>query len=68
MQEANIGVLLSFVPTEALHCDLLFKVHRLLLLAKIKGIKVYFGKLVTFLGEGGQFTPYLPPRPPRRCL
>ena len=27
--------------------------HRLLLLAKIKGNKVYFGKLVTFLGERG---------------
>ena len=27
--------------------------HRLLLLAKIKESKVYFGKLVTFLWEGG---------------
>ena len=32
----------------------LFKVHRLLLLAKIKGNKVFFGKLITFLG--GQLT------------
>ena len=32
--------------------------YRLLLLAKIKENKVYFGKLVTFLGEGGGlFTP-----------
>ena len=32
----------------------LFRVHRLMLLAEIKGNKVYFGKLVTFLeGEGG---------------
>ena len=31
-----------------------------MLLAKIKGNKDYFGKLVTFLEEGGQFTPYLP--------
>ena len=42
--------------------------HRLLLLAKIKEKKVYFGKLVTFWGKEGQFIPYLPPRPPRRCL
>ena len=27
-----------------------------MLLAKIKGNKVYFGKLVTFLGEGGLTT------------
>ena len=27
--------------------------HRLMLLAKIKGNKVHFGKLVTFLGGGG---------------
>ena len=27
--------------------------HILMLLAKIKGNKVHFGKLVTFLGEGG---------------
>ena len=40
-----------------------------MLLAKIKGNKVYFGKLVTFFGKrGGQFTPYRPPRPLRRCL
>ena len=29
------------------------RVHRLQLLAEIKGNKVYFGKLVTFWGEGG---------------
>ena len=35
-------------------------------LAKIKGNKVHFWKLVTFiLGRGGLFTPYRPPRPPR---
>ena len=41
-----------------------------MLLAKIKGYKINFGKLVTsnFGGKGGQFTPYLPPRPPRRRL
>ena len=31
-----------------------------MLLAKIKGNMVYFGKLVTFLGEGGQFAPTYP--------
>ena len=31
-----------------------------MLLAKIKGNKVYFWKFVTFLGEGGQFTPTYP--------
>ena len=37
-----------------------------MLLAKIEENKVYFGMLVTFLGEGwGQFAPYLPPR---RCF
>ena len=40
-----------------------------MLLAKIKGNKVHFGKLVTFLGGGeGLFTPYRPPRPPRSCF
>ena len=29
------------------------EVHMLMLLAKIKGTKVHFGKLVTFLGGGG---------------
>ena len=29
--------------------------HRLLLLAGIKGSKVYFGKLVTFLGGGSTY-------------
>ena len=37
--------------------------HRLLLLAEIKRNNVYFGKLVTFWGEGGQPTPYLPLEP-----
>ena len=32
-----------------------------MLLAKIKGNKVHFGKLVTFLGKGGV---YLPPTDP----
>ena len=36
-----------------------FRGHRLLLLAEMKGNKVYFG-LVTFLGEGVNL-------PPRRC-
>ena len=31
-----------------------------MLLAKIKGNKVYFGKLVTFLGEGGNLPPTYP--------
>ena len=36
-----------------------------MLLAKIKENKVHFGKFVTFFLGGGQFTPYLPPRPPK---
>ena len=34
-------------------------------LAKIKGNKVHFWKLVTFFGKGGSIYPYRPPRPPR---
>ena len=34
-------------------------------LAKIKGNKVHFWKLVTFFWEGGSIYPYRPPRPPR---
>ena len=41
----------------------LFKVHRLLLLAKIKGKKVYFRKLVTFMGKGGNLPPANPLNP-----
>ena len=39
--------------------------HRILLVAEIKGNKVYLGKLVTFFGKRGI---NLPPRPPRRFL
>ena len=39
--------------------------HRLLLLAKIKGSKVYFGKIITFWGEGGV---NLPPTDPLDTL
>ena len=41
--------------------------HRLLLLTKIKGNKVYFGKLVTFLGRGGWMV-NLPPTYPLHPL
>ena len=41
------------------------KVHILMLLAKIKGNKVHFGKLITFLGGGGV---YLPPTDPLDTL
>ena len=42
----------------------LFRVHRLLLLAKIEGNKVYFGKLVTFFGGGGVNLPPTDPLDP----
>ena len=46
---------------QALNAYSLFKVYILRFLAKIKGNKVYFGKLVTFLGGVGSiyllFTP-----------
>ena len=38
--------------------------HILMLLAKIKGNKVHFGKLVTFLGEGGSIYPLPTPLDP----
>ena len=39
--------------------------HRIVLLAEIKGNKVFLGNLVTFFGERGV---NLPPRSPRRFL
>ena len=43
--------------------------HILMLLAKIKGNKVHFGKLATFFGEGGGlFTPTDPLDPLERVL
>ena len=50
-----------FYRTPLLNAYSLFKVHILMLLAKIKGNKVHFGKLVTFLGEGGSIYPLLTP-------
>ena len=35
----------------------LFKVYKLMFLAKIKGNKVHFWKLVTFFWEGGVYLP-----------
>ena len=46
---------------QALNAYSLFKVYILMFLAKIKGNKVDFGKLVTFLGEGGSIYPLLTP-------
>ena len=40
--------------------------RRLLLFAEIKENKVYFGTSGPFLVGGGQLSPYLLPRPPRR--
>ena len=53
---------------QALNAYSLFKVYILMFLAKIKGNKVHFWKLVTFFGKGGSIYPLPTPQTPQKCL